>query len=74
MLSNTDNSLTWFNTLNYNRKFGVHSFNLLVGTEAVTTYGVGFLASRSSFAFDDLDYRYLDIEVRLKTEQIINET
>ena len=33
---------------------------LLVGTEAVTTYGVGFLASRSSFAFDDLDYRYLD--------------
>ncbi|MBL0111920.1 MAG: TonB-dependent receptor [Saprospiraceae bacterium] len=60
VLSNTDNSLTWFNTLNYNRKFGVHSFNLLVGTEAVTTYGVGFLASRSSFAFDDLDYRYLD--------------
>ncbi|MBK8280896.1 MAG: TonB-dependent receptor [Saprospiraceae bacterium] len=60
VLSNTDNSLTWFNTLNYNRNFGVHSFNLLVGTEAVTTYGVGFLASRSSFAFDDLDYRYLD--------------
>lgn len=52
--------MTWFNTLNYNKTFGVHSLNVLVGTEAVKTYAVGFQASRSSFAFDDLDYRYLD--------------
>lgn len=55
-----DRSLTWFNTLNYNKTFGNHAVNVLVGTEAVTTYSVGTIASRSSFAFDDLDYRYLD--------------
>ncbi|NCI47642.1 TonB-dependent receptor [Sediminibacterium sp. WSJ-3] len=55
-----DRSLTWFNTLNYNRTFGNHAVNVLVGTEAVTTYSVGTVASRSGFSFDDLDYRYLD--------------
>ncbi|MDZ4708297.1 MAG: TonB-dependent receptor [Saprospiraceae bacterium] len=60
VINNSDQSLTWFNTLNYDRNFGSHSFNLLVGTEAVTTNAFGFTASRSSFAFDDLDYRYLN--------------
>ncbi len=60
VINNFDRSLTWFNTLNYNKTFGKHSVNVLVGTEAVKTYAFGFQASRSSFAFDDLDYRYLD--------------
>ena len=60
VINNSDRSLTWFNTLNYDRTFGSHSFNVLIGTEAVTTYAFGFTASRSSFAFDDLDYRYLN--------------
>ena len=60
VINNFDRSLTWFNTLNYNKTFGDHAFNVLVGTEAVKTYAFGFQASRSSFAFDDLDYRYLD--------------
>ncbi len=60
VINNYDKSLTWFNTLNYSRNFGSHNFNLLVGTEAVTTRTALFSATRSSFAFDDLDYRYLD--------------
>ena len=56
----SDRSLVWSNTLNYNKTFGDHTVNVLVGTEAVTTYSVGSVASRSGFAFDDIDYRYLD--------------
>ncbi len=58
--SSTDKSVTWFNTLNYDLKINNHAFNILVGTEAVTTDAFSFNASRSTFAFDDLDYRYLD--------------
>lgn len=60
VINNYDRSLTWYNTLNYNKEFGAHNLNVLVGTEAVTTYAVGFQANRSGFAFDDLEYRYLD--------------
>jgi TonB-linked SusC/RagA family outer membrane protein len=60
VINNVDRSYTWFNTLNYNKSFGVHTVNLLVGTEAVKTYAAEFRASRSNFAFDDLEYRYLD--------------
>jgi TonB-linked SusC/RagA family outer membrane protein len=60
VINNLDRSFTWFNTLNYNKAFGVHTVNVLLGTEAVKTYAAEFRASRSSFAFDDLDYRYLD--------------
>lgn len=60
VINNVDRSFTWFNTLNYAKSFGVHNFNVLLGTEAVKTYAAAFQASRSAFAFDDLDYRYLD--------------
>ncbi|MCY7352736.1 MAG: TonB-dependent receptor [Cytophagaceae bacterium] len=55
-----DNSWTWYNTLTYNRTFGAHTFNVLTGTESIATYSFGFNANRSSFAFDDPDYRYLN--------------
>ena len=60
VINNFDRSSTWFNTLNYNKTFGDHSLNVLLGTEAVTTYFMQYSASRSNFAFDDLDYRYLN--------------
>ncbi len=60
VFNNTDRSVTWFNTLNYNKAFGNHTVNVLVGTEAVTTNANGSVASRSGFAFDDISYRYLD--------------
>ena len=55
-----DRAVTWYNTLNYNKTIGDHTFNVLVGTEAVSTYSFGFNAARSNFAFDDLSYRYLN--------------
>jgi len=55
-----DRTVTWFNTLNYNKTIGDHTVNVLVGTESVSTYGFGFNAARSNFAFDDLSYRYLN--------------
>lgn len=60
VINNFDKSATWFNTLNYSKTMGLHDFNVLVGTESVTTYSFGYTASRSSFSFDDLDYRYLN--------------
>ena len=59
--NNFDRALTWYNTLNYAKEIGKHSFNFLVGTEAVQTYGFGFSAARSNFAFDNLSYRYLNL-------------
>lgn len=55
-----DNSWTWYNTLTYNRTFGNHSFNILAGTESIATYDFIFDATRSNYAFNDLDYRYLN--------------
>ena len=55
-----DRAITWYNTLNYAKKLGDHDFNVLVGTESVSTYGFGFNAARSNFAFDDISYRYLN--------------
>lgn len=60
VINSYDRSLTWFNTLNYNRAFGNHTVNILVGTEAVTTDANRTVSSRSGFAFDDINYRYLD--------------
>jgi TonB-linked SusC/RagA family outer membrane protein len=60
VINTYDKSATWFNTVNYAKSIGLHNLNVLVGTESVTTYSVGFQASRSGFSFDDLDYRYLN--------------
>ena len=61
VFNNYDNSWTWYNTLNYNTTIkDNHDINVLAGTEAVATYAFGFNASRSNFAFNDLDYRYLN--------------
>jgi len=61
VLNNFDNSWTWYNTLNYNTTIkDDHDINVLAGTEAVATYAFGFSASRSNFAFNDIDYRYLN--------------
>jgi TonB-linked SusC/RagA family outer membrane protein len=59
--NNYDKAITWYNTLNYSKEIGKNSFNLLVGTESVYTYAVGFNAARSNFAFDDPTYRYLNL-------------
>ncbi|QMU27536.1 SusC/RagA family TonB-linked outer membrane protein [Adhaeribacter radiodurans] len=51
---------TWFNTLAYNATLGEnHRLNFLIGTEAIKDYYEFFDASRTNFASDDLDNRYL---------------
>ncbi len=60
---------TWFNTLNYDKDFGKHSFNVLAGTEFNNTNRRTIGASRTGFLFNDvLNTRVLD----LGTENIAN--
>ncbi len=56
-----DKAITWYNTLNYSRKFGEHNFSFLAGTESVYTLAFCFYAARSNFAFDDPSYRFLNL-------------
>jgi TonB-dependent starch-binding outer membrane protein SusC len=56
-----DKAVTWYNTLTYNKKIGQNSFNVLTGTESIYSYGFGFNAARSNYAFDDPSYRYLTL-------------
>jgi len=51
---------TWFNTLNYSKTFADnHRVNFLIGIESIKDYYETFDASRTNFASDDLDNRYL---------------
>ena len=44
---------SWTNTLNYNKTFGDHSINALVGVEAVKDGGKGKRISNSDYLFED---------------------
>lgn len=51
----------WNNTLTYSKKIASnHSINILLGSEAHEFRGEYLNASRSNFAVEDPDYRYLD--------------
>lgn len=51
---------TWYNTLTYNVTVAdVHRINVLVGTESIKDYAEFFDASRTNFASDDIENRYL---------------
>ncbi|WP_335695417.1 TonB-dependent receptor [Spirosoma montaniterrae] len=55
-----DYTWTWYNTLTYNMTIANrHRFNVILGTEAIKSFGEGFLAERQGFASDDLTNRYL---------------
>jgi TonB-linked SusC/RagA family outer membrane protein len=55
-----DYTWTWYNTLTYNLALSDrHRVNVIVGTEAIKSFGEGFLAERQGFASDDLSNRYL---------------
>ncbi|WP_235295835.1 SusC/RagA family TonB-linked outer membrane protein [Portibacter marinus] len=51
---------TWYNTLNYDKSFGIHNLNVLVGTEAINSKYDQFGASRSTFFSTDIDYWQLN--------------
>jgi TonB-linked SusC/RagA family outer membrane protein len=51
---------TWYNTLTYNLALGDnHRLNFLVGMESIKDYFETFDASRTNFASDDIENRYL---------------
>lgn len=66
----TDNTLTeedfdtynwtWTNTLNYNKQFGDHSINALVGIEAVETRFKGKRIELTTFLFETPDFYLLN--------------
>lgn len=49
-------SLTWTNTLNYKKTFGDHSFDLLVGTEAIELKTKFIEFEGTNFFNEDLDF------------------
>ncbi len=56
----TSYNWNWSNTLNYNKTFGDHSVNALVGIEALEDGGKGKDISRTGYLFDDPDFYLLN--------------
>ena len=54
--SSYDDNWTWTNTLQYNKLFGEHSVNVLVGAEAVSYYGRGIQADRGPYFSENPNY------------------
>lgn len=50
---------TWTNTLNYNKSFGEHSINALLGLEALSENNKGAQVSRNGYAFETPDFYLL---------------
>ncbi|OIQ36752.1 MAG: SusC/RagA family TonB-linked outer membrane protein [Bacteroidetes bacterium MedPE-SWsnd-G1] len=50
----------WTNTLNYNKSFGDHSINALVGIEALKNESKGKGVSRTGYLFEDPDFYLLN--------------
>ncbi|WP_282056605.1 SusC/RagA family TonB-linked outer membrane protein [Maribacter luteus] len=55
----TNYNWIWTNTLNYNKTFGEHSINALIGVEAVKGSGKGKGITRSGYLFEDPDFYLL---------------
>lgn len=56
----TNTQWNWSNTLNYNKTFGDHKVNVLVGVEALREQGKGKGVSRSDYLFDDPNFYLLN--------------
>ncbi|MDB5240026.1 MAG: TonB-dependent receptor [Spirosoma sp.] len=66
--NNYDWTWTWYNTLTYNISLGERNrFNVIVGTESIKNYSEFFDASRTNFAVDDIENRYLSAGTGVQT-------
>ncbi|GAB3561099.1 TonB-dependent receptor [Spirosoma luteolum] len=66
--NNYDWTWTWYNTLTYNLSLGDrHRFNVIAGTESIKNYFEFFDASRTNFAVDDIENRYLSAGTGVQT-------
>lgn len=57
--NNFNYQLTLSNTLDYQKKYGNHNIDILVGQEAIKYYYEGFGATRQNFLYEDPNFRYL---------------
>lgn len=55
-----ESTITWNNTLNYNRSFGKHAITALVGSEFIKNYSSSIGASRQRFDFTSAPFQYID--------------
>ncbi|MEO7315601.1 MAG: TonB-dependent receptor [Ginsengibacter sp.] len=55
-----ETTITWTNTLKYNKRIQDHSFNVLVGTEYITNYSSSVGASRARFSNTNSAFQYID--------------
>ncbi|MGQ1888845.1 TonB-dependent receptor [Thermophagus sp. OGC60D27] len=53
-------TLTWNNTLSYQKSFDQHSVSALIGSEFITNYESGINASRRRYEYDTEKFRYID--------------
>ena len=53
-------TITWNNTLNYNKAFAKHTVNLLAGSEYITNYSSSIGASRNRFDYTSETFQYVD--------------
>jgi TonB-linked SusC/RagA family outer membrane protein len=51
-----NSNYTWQNTLTYNQQFGQHSVKVLVGSEALTSYGRQLQAARGGYILADPNF------------------
>ncbi len=55
-----DFTVTWNNTLNFNKTFDKHSINALIGSEFIDNFSSSIGASRSRYEYDTDEFRYID--------------
>jgi TonB-linked SusC/RagA family outer membrane protein len=55
-----ETTITWNNTLHYNKDVRAHNFTALAGTEYITNYGSSIGASRQRFDFVSPPFQYLN--------------
>lgn len=66
--NNYEFTWTWYNTLTYNMALGDrHRFNVIAGTEAIKNFYETFDATRTNFAVDDIENRYLSAGTGVQT-------
>jgi TonB-linked SusC/RagA family outer membrane protein len=53
-------TITWNNTLNYNKTFQKHSISMLAGSEYITNYSSSIGATRNRFDYTSETFHYID--------------
>jgi TonB-linked SusC/RagA family outer membrane protein len=55
-----ETTITWTNTLSYNKKIDKHTISALAGSEFITNYASGISASRARYGNTDSAFQYID--------------